>query len=54
MIEGIPTITVVKEFAVEHNIDMPISEVIYELIYNKITVEEAKKRLMLRSLGPEF
>ncbi|MFI3241972.1 MAG: NAD(P)H-dependent glycerol-3-phosphate dehydrogenase [Alphaproteobacteria bacterium] len=52
--EGVATLKAVKEYADAHNIDMPISQVLFDVIYNKAPIKESLKTLFERSLKREF
>ena len=52
--EGVPTLKAVKLLADEHNIDMPISQALYQAIYEKGNIKEIISGLFERSLKREF
>jgi len=54
VVEGLPTLNVVMEYATKHKIDLPIISTIYDMVHGKIVHEDALVRLMLRELEPEF
>ena len=51
--EGVPTLKVLYEIIKENDLHMPLSETIYKVVYEKMSVEEAKKSVMLRDLETE-
>jgi len=51
--EGVKTTKVVKELAEEYNVDMPITEEIYKVLYEGNTVNEAFKGLLQYDVGSE-
>lgn len=54
VVEGLPTLDVIHEYAQEHGIDMPIVRVIHSVVHGKITMKEAQEILMRRPLKNEF
>ncbi|CRZ19642.1 NAD(P)H-dependent glycerol-3-phosphate dehydrogenase [Kingella kingae] len=46
--EGVPTIEEVHNTAVKHQIDMPITSMLYQLIRNELAVSDVMERLMQR------
>lgn len=52
--EGVPTLKAVKLLADEHGIDMPISQALYQAIYEKGNIKEIISKLFERSLKREF
>ncbi|MDD4556413.1 MAG: glycerol-3-phosphate dehydrogenase [Alphaproteobacteria bacterium] len=52
--EGVYTLKAVKEIADREKIDMPISQALYEVIYEKKNVKETIKRMFQRDLKQEF
>ena len=52
--EGVPTLKAVKHLADKHNIDMPISQALYQAIYEKGDIKEIISKLFERSLKREF
>lgn len=52
--EGVPTLKAVKIIADNNNIDMPISQALYQAIYEKADIKEVIKKLFERSLKQEF
>jgi glycerol-3-phosphate dehydrogenase (NAD(P)+) len=43
----------VHQLAAQHGIDMPICEVIYRVLYERLSIKEAVEALMARELRPE-
>lgn len=54
VVEGISTAEAAYEIAKERDVDMPITQCIYELIKGKITAEDAVGRLMMREKKNEM
>ena len=52
--EGVPTLKAVKSVADSHGIDMPISQALYQAIYEKGDIKEIIAGLFERSLKKEF
>lgn len=52
-IEGIPTTRIVHELARRHDLDMPITEQTYRILYEGLTPAEAVTNLLLRDPKPE-
>lgn len=52
--EGVPTLKAVKLIADKNNIDMPIAQALYKVIYEKADIKESIKELFERSLKREF
>ena len=52
-IEGIPTARIVYQLAKRHQIDMPITEQIYRILYEGLPPGEAVNNLLLREPKPE-
>ncbi|MBP2057660.1 glycerol-3-phosphate dehydrogenase (NAD(P)+) [Lactobacillus colini] len=53
-VEGATTVKAVHELAQEKNIDMPISEAVYRVMYENANVDEEIKQMMGRSPKPEI
>lgn len=53
-VEGATTVKAVHELAQEKNIDMPISEAVYRVMYENANVDEEIKQIMGRKLKSEF
>ena len=53
VIEGLHGARAVHQLATAHRIDMPICEVIYRVLYERLPVKEAVQALMARELRPE-
>ena len=51
--EGVKTVKVARELAREYNVDMPISEEIYKVLYEGNTVNEAFRGLLHYEVGSE-
>jgi glycerol-3-phosphate dehydrogenase (NAD(P)+) len=51
--EGIPTMSVLNEIIKENNLNMPICHSIYKFVFEKVSMNELKKILMLRNLEHE-
>ncbi|GGV11746.1 NAD(P)H-dependent glycerol-3-phosphate dehydrogenase [Lactobacillus acetotolerans] len=54
VVEGATTVKAVHELAQEKNIDMPISEAVYRVLYKNTNVDEEIKEMMGRSPKPEI
>jgi glycerol-3-phosphate dehydrogenase (NAD(P)+) len=52
--EGIRTTKAVYEIAIKNNLDVPITECIYEIIYKNLSPEGSVKKLMSRKFKPEI
>jgi glycerol-3-phosphate dehydrogenase (NAD(P)+) len=52
--EGVPTIKAVYEISKDKNIDMPIIESLYRIIYENENILKIAKVLMERDLKEEF
>ena len=52
--EGVPTLKAVKELAEKHQINMPIIDATYSIIYENKSIVEALSSLMTRELKEEF
>ena len=51
--EGVPTIDEVFETACRYQIDMPITQMLYQLVRKELPVEEVMERLMMRGAKSE-
>ncbi|MGN6893750.1 NAD(P)H-dependent glycerol-3-phosphate dehydrogenase, partial [Neisseria sp. P0015.S009] len=51
--EGVPTIDEVFETACKYQIDMPITQTLYQLVRKELPVQEVAARLMLREAKSE-
>ena len=51
--EGVPTIDEVFDAACRYQIDMPITQMLYQLVRKELPVEEAMERLMMREAKSE-
>lgn len=54
VIESIDNIEVAYTLGKKYNIEMPILNTVYDILYNNLTPEEAVSRLMLRNKKSEF
>ncbi len=54
VIESIDNIEVAYELAKRHNIEMPILNAVYNILYNNLNPKEAVEMLMARDKKPEF
>ena len=54
VVEGVQTLNIIREIAREKNLDMPVTETIYQLLHGQIKMEEAEYKLMTLELRPEF
>lgn len=52
-IEGIPTAKIVHELSLRHQIEMPITEQVYRILYESLSPEEAVRNLLVREPKPE-
>ena len=52
-IEGIPTARIVHELSLRHQIEMPITEQIYRILYEGLSPHEAVSNLLVREPKPE-
>lgn len=53
VVEGATTVKAIHEICAKNEIDMPISEAIYEILYQDADIDEKIKEMMLRKRGPE-
>jgi glycerol-3-phosphate dehydrogenase (NAD(P)+) len=53
VIEGIPTTKAFYKLSKKFNIELPITEAIYKIIYKNSDVRKEIKKLMLRELKKE-
>jgi len=53
VVEGAKTVKAIKELATKHNLELPISEAVYKVIYENLPVKEAVKLLLSRDLKRE-
>ena len=53
VVEGIPTTKAVYEFAKVNNISMPLTDAIYDVIYESHDIKDTVKRLMNRNMKEE-
>lgn len=54
VVEGISTTKAAREFAKKHNIKMPITEQVYQILFRKKNPLQAEKELMTRELTSEY
>ncbi|HAX74036.1 MAG TPA: NAD(P)H-dependent glycerol-3-phosphate dehydrogenase [Firmicutes bacterium] len=54
VVEGVRTCQATYELAQARNIEMPIVETVYQVIFNKLDPNTAIKQLMAREMKPEF
>lgn len=52
-IESIDNINIAKSLAIKYNVDMPIVENTYDVLYNGVNIKDVCKKLMTRSLKYE-
>jgi glycerol-3-phosphate dehydrogenase (NAD(P)+) len=53
VVEGVPTTKAVHQLASDHNVNMPISETMYSILFGGLPIEEAIGLLMSRDLKAE-
>jgi glycerol-3-phosphate dehydrogenase (NAD(P)+) len=53
VVEGVPTTKAVHQLANDHNVNMPISETMYSILFGGLPIEEAIGLLMSRDLKAE-
>lgn len=53
VIEGVSTTKAVYEFSVQHQVDMPITKAIYQVLYEQLPLQNAITQLMQRNLRSE-
>lgn len=54
VVEGATTVKALHEICAKNKIDMPISETVYRVLYEKADIDEEIKKMMLRERGPEL
>ena len=54
VVEGIPTTKAVYELAKIKNIELPITNEIYEVLFNNKNCDKSVKDLMMREIKSEF
>ena len=52
--EGVPTVRAVYHYAQQHNIEMPITEIVYHVLYDGLSPQQSVSELMLRDRKPEL
>lgn len=53
VVEGIPTTKAVRSLSEEHGVDMPISEAMYNVLFENLSIKDAISTLMSRDLRSE-
>lgn len=53
-IEGIETVKAIKQLSEKYNLELPISEMVYKVIYEKLNIKKAVDLLMNREPKKEF
>jgi len=53
VVEGVPTTKAVRSLSVEHGVDMPISTVMYNVLFEDLSIQDAIGSLMSRDLRSE-
>lgn len=53
VVEGVPTTKAVYDYSRKHNIEMPITEKVYGVLFDGVLPEQAVPELMLREKKPE-
>ncbi len=53
VVEGVPTTKAVRELAAKYNVEMPISEAIYQVLFERLPMRSAIESLMSRDLKAE-
>ncbi|HEY3259499.1 MAG TPA: glycerol-3-phosphate dehydrogenase, partial [Pseudonocardiaceae bacterium] len=51
--EGVKSCAPIRELAVRHGVDMPITDVVYRVCYEDLTPEQMAAELLGRSHKPE-
>ena len=52
--EGVPTLKAVKLIADKENIDMPICQALYKIIYDKEDIKSTIRQMFTRNIKQEF
>ena len=52
-VEGVPTTRAVLALARKEGVEMPITEALNDVLFGGVTLEQAVKTLMARTMGPE-
>ena len=53
VVEGVPTTKAVRFLAQEHGVEMPISNVMYSVLFEELSITDAIRVLMSRDLRAE-
>jgi glycerol-3-phosphate dehydrogenase (NAD(P)+) len=53
VVEGVPTTKAVRELAAKYSVEMPISEAIYQVLFERLPMRSAIESLMSRDLKAE-
>lgn len=53
VVEGVNATKIARELACRYNIDMPLTECIYQVLFGDLPIEEVRDRLMQRGPKPE-
>lgn len=54
VVEGVKTVKAVKKISEKYNLELPISEMVYKIIYEGLSPKKAVKKLMSRQPKKEF
>jgi glycerol-3-phosphate dehydrogenase len=54
VVEGVPTLELVRKHALEQHLEMPITKTLFDLIFTSMSTEDAIHRLMSSTLEDEF
>ena len=52
--EGVPTTRAVYEYSRDNNVDMPITEQVYGVLFEGVSPEKSVSELMNRDRKPEY
>ena len=52
--EGVMTSKALLKLGKEHNVDLPIVEAVYDVLFNNVDMKEALSKLFDRSVKKEF
>ena len=53
VVEGVNATKIAHQLAARYNVDMPLTECIYQVLYGGLPIKEVSARLMLRNQKPE-
>ncbi len=53
VVEGVNATKIAHELAARYDVDMPLTECIYQVLYDELPIKEVSARLMLRNQKPE-